>query len=176
MSKVLESMAQEGIATGLVTLCGRKIEFCDGCEACWETGKCHQKDDVPEILEKMGGADAIIIGSPVYFGSVSAQTKALMDRTVQIYNPSHGKRLDGKIGAAVAVGNRRTGGQEHAISLIHNYFLINGMLVVGDGASSCHFGAMGVADARGEIEKDAAALAAAQHLGKMVAKAMKSRK
>ncbi|MGM9597584.1 MAG: flavodoxin family protein [Eubacteriales bacterium] len=60
----------------------KKIGYCRACYACKSTGICAIKDDMPEILQKMIDADVIVLSSPVYFYSVSAQLKTLIDRTV----------------------------------------------------------------------------------------------
>ncbi len=60
----------------------KKIGYCKGCYACEGTGVCAIKDDMAEILQKMIDADVIVFASPVYFYSIDAQLKALIDRTV----------------------------------------------------------------------------------------------
>ncbi|MGM9680713.1 MAG: flavodoxin family protein [Eubacteriales bacterium] len=58
-----------------------KIAPCLACYAC-KRGACIQKDDMARVLQKMIEADVLVLASPVYFYSVSAQLKALIDRTV----------------------------------------------------------------------------------------------
>ena len=60
----------------------KKIGYCNACYGCRKTGKCVIKDDMAEILEKMHWADVIVMASPVYFYSIDAQMKALIDRTL----------------------------------------------------------------------------------------------
>lgn len=60
----------------------KNIGYCRGCYACKESGKCVIKDDMAEVLQKMIDADVIVLASPVYFYSIDAQLKALIDRTV----------------------------------------------------------------------------------------------
>ena len=50
-----------------------------------DDGKCVSKDDVAEILDKMIGADAIVMATPVYFYTMDAQMKTLIDRTYPQY-------------------------------------------------------------------------------------------
>jgi len=60
-----------------------KIGFCNACYYCKTSGgACVIKDDMAEVLQKMIDADVIVLASPVYFYSVDAQLKALIDRTV----------------------------------------------------------------------------------------------
>ena len=60
----------------------RKIGYCRACYACRDTGVCAIKDDMAEVLQKMIDADVLVLASPVYFYSIDAQLKALIDRTV----------------------------------------------------------------------------------------------
>lgn len=60
----------------------KNIGFCRGCYACKKNGVCAIKDDMAEILQKMIDADVLVLASPVYFYSVDAQLKAVIDRTV----------------------------------------------------------------------------------------------
>jgi multimeric flavodoxin WrbA len=63
----------------------KRIGYCTGCYACQKTGKCVQKDDAREVIDKMLAADVIVLATPVYFYTVCAQLKALIDRTVVIF-------------------------------------------------------------------------------------------
>jgi len=61
----------------------KKIGFCNACYYCKTSGgECAVKDDMAGILQKMIDADVIVLASPVYFYSINAQLKALIDRTV----------------------------------------------------------------------------------------------
>ena len=60
----------------------KNIGFCTGCYACKKTGVCAIKDDMAEVLQKMIDAEVIVLASPVYFYSICAQLKAVIDRTV----------------------------------------------------------------------------------------------
>ena len=60
----------------------KNIDFCRACYACRGTGVCAIKDDMAEVLQKMIDADVLVLASPVYFYSIDAQLKALIDRTV----------------------------------------------------------------------------------------------
>ena len=71
---------EAGNRVELLSLKGKKIQYCIGCLACIKTGKCVQKDDAPEIMEKLRQADVLVIASPVYFYGLSAQLKAVIDR------------------------------------------------------------------------------------------------
>lgn len=61
----------------------KKVAPCSGCYYCTESGGvCVHRDDMAEILQKMIDADVLVLASPVYFYSVCAQLKAVIDRTV----------------------------------------------------------------------------------------------
>ena len=73
---------ESGHHTELVFLRDKKIGYCLACYHCKENGICAIKDDMADILDKMNVADVIVMASPVYFYSIDAQMKALIDRTV----------------------------------------------------------------------------------------------
>lgn len=58
------------------------IGYCNACYACRETGECVLRDGMAVVLDAMHWADVIVLASPVYFYSVDAQMKAVIDRTV----------------------------------------------------------------------------------------------
>ena len=61
----------------------KKIDYCHACYYCQKSGgECAIKDDMADVLQKMINADVIVLASPVYFYSIDAQLKALIDRTV----------------------------------------------------------------------------------------------
>ena len=76
---------EAGHTVELIRLHTKKMGFCTACYACKKTGVCVQKDDMAEILEKMGAADVIVLSTPVYFYQMTAQMKTLIDRTMASY-------------------------------------------------------------------------------------------
>ncbi len=89
---------------------------------------------VDELLKYEG----IVIGSPTYYGTMSAQIKQLLDDSVKF----HGK-LDGKVGAAFSSSANIGGGNETTILDILNAMLIHGMIIQGD-PSGDHYGAVSI--------------------------------
>ncbi|CAB3289428.1 NADPH-dependent FMN reductase [Methanocaldococcus lauensis] len=166
----LNAIAEEGIETEFISLAGKELNPCLGCNICKEIGYCQIIDDIEPILEKMKEADGIILGSPVYFGGVSAQLKMLMDRSRPL---RIGFQLRNKVGGAIAVGASRNGGQETTIQQIHNFFLIHSMIVVGDNDPTAHYGGTGVGKSPRDCEKDEIGLETARNLGKKVAEVIK---
>ena len=77
-----------------IFLRAKKIAPCSACYYCKEHGgKCAIADDMGVILDKMQAADVIVMASPVYFYSVSAQMKALIDRCVARWTAISGKEF-----------------------------------------------------------------------------------
>jgi multimeric flavodoxin WrbA len=69
-----------------ILLKDRKINYCTGCGACKKNeGRCVHNDDMAEILEKMVAANGIVLATPVYFYTMNAQMKVLIDRTFSRY-------------------------------------------------------------------------------------------
>lgn len=93
-----------------------------------------------EVYSGFEWADAILIGTPVYQGTLSGQTKVVFDR-MRAFSAGNPHALRGKIGAAVADGGDRIGGQELAIRSIVDFYLINEMIPVGGGAFGANLGA-----------------------------------
>lgn len=76
--------AQEaGHEVETVRVAAKKIAPCSACYFCKDhDGECVHKDDMAQLLQKMIDADVLVLASPVYFYSISAQLKAVIDRTV----------------------------------------------------------------------------------------------
>lgn len=73
---------EAGSSVELLYVRDKKINYCIACYHCKKEGICSIKDDMAEILDKMDKADVIVMASPVYFYSINAQMKALIDRVV----------------------------------------------------------------------------------------------
>jgi len=112
--------------------------------------------NVDELLEY----DALIIGSPTYYGTMSAEIKKLLDESVKF----HGK-LEGKIGAAFASSANVAGGNETTILDILNAMLIHGMITQGDPLGD-HYGPVAIGS------PDSRALKECARMGLRVAKLM----
>ena len=88
-----EGAKEAGNEVEKVRIADLKIGYCTGCYACQKTGKCAIKDDAQGVIVKMMAADVIVLASPVYFYSICAQLKALIDRTVVVYPNLTNKRF-----------------------------------------------------------------------------------
>lgn len=76
-----------------IRIAERKIGYCTACYACKKNHECVQKDDMAEILNKMIDADVIVLATPVYFYTMCAQMKTLIDRTLPRYTEISGKEF-----------------------------------------------------------------------------------
>ncbi len=129
-----------GSETAYFSAHGRKLNFCIHCDYCIREKKgCIHNDDMAEVYEKLRWADALIIGTPVYQGMVSGQTKVIMDRCRAIA-ASDIHFIRNKPGAALAVGGDRIGGQEPSIQAILNFYVINEAIPVGGGSFGANLG------------------------------------
>jgi multimeric flavodoxin WrbA len=77
-----------------ISLREKEINYCTGCASCVNGNKgCSQKDDMNEILEKMISSDVIVMATPVYFYTMCAQMKTLIDRTCARYTEINNKEF-----------------------------------------------------------------------------------
>ncbi len=122
-----------------------KIPFCVCCSSpCNKT--CYADTLLDEAFEKVTKADFVIFGSPVYFGSMSAQLKAFFDKTRDIRAK---KAWLAKPMAAVTSGATKYGGQERTLDAIHSCALVLGMSPIGNSSefTAGHFGVSATAPA-----------------------------
>jgi multimeric flavodoxin WrbA len=161
INHLFRELEKEGIETELVQLSGKEIRGCIACYKCVENKdqRCSVKNDVAnECIEKMIGAEGIILGSPTYFTDVTAEMKALIDRAgfVSIAN---GGMFKNKVGAAVVAVRRA--GASHTLDTINHFFLGNQMIIPGQ--------SLAVGREKGEVEKDKEGMQAVKTLGKRTA-------
>jgi len=140
LNEALRMLKEQGFETQFWTVRGKWVDFCAHCDYCLKNKECVVQDDVQELYTLLIEAKGIIFASPVYNGGVSAQIKALMDRTRALVAADKNV-FRGKIGMGIAVGGDRNGGQEFALMQIHSFFLINGMVPVGGGFFGANLGA-----------------------------------
>ena len=79
----MRGAAEAGNETEKIRVAEKKIGYCTACYYCQTSGGvCAKKDDMAQLLQKIIDADVIVLASPVYFYSISAQLKTVIDRTV----------------------------------------------------------------------------------------------
>jgi len=89
----MQGADESGHAVEKIFLRDKDIQYCVACYACRGKGDCCQKDDMQDILTKMIAADVIVMASPVYFYTIDAQMKTLIDRCVARYTEIVNKEL-----------------------------------------------------------------------------------
>jgi multimeric flavodoxin WrbA len=124
LTEALKGARQEGAEVELYSVSGKTIKPCDGCRTCTEAGKCHIQDDMQELYPKLLAADGIIFGTPVYFYSMAAQAKTIIDRTMVTGHPD--MSLANKVGGIVAVAG--SFGLASAVKDLYFYIITRRML------------------------------------------------
>ncbi|WP_027623257.1 flavodoxin family protein [Clostridium lundense] len=81
VNKFIEGIGGE---VDIVNVYDKKVSPCVDCKYCYTKEQCAIKDDMQEIYAKINDSDVIVIASPMYFSSVTAPMKAIIDR-LQIY-------------------------------------------------------------------------------------------
>jgi multimeric flavodoxin WrbA len=126
---VLQELERGGVDTELLEVSDLRIDFCRSCNRCLRKTECSiRDDDMPMVGQKMLAADAIIIGSPVYFSNVTSRLKLFMDRTRWMHMAEN--LLDGKLGAALTCAGLRNGGQEITQLILERFLQGHGLRVV----------------------------------------------
>ena len=98
LKPAIESAQKAGASVSTMCLADYTVRPCCGCGQCHKVGTCPLTDDFAKFSEAMSAADGILLASPNYVFSVSAQTKALLDRST---GPLHCQAFEGKYAAAV---------------------------------------------------------------------------
>ena len=142
LKRALEELeSEDSFETIFISVRDKDISPCTHCNDCVETkGKCSIRDDMDEIYDALREADGIILASPVHFGSISAQLKAVIDRCQAMIMED----LDifkNKVGISIVVGGDRSGGQELAIQQINTFYLLNKIIPLSGGSFGANLGA-----------------------------------
>lgn len=148
LEKGLEQARAMGARTDIIhtgeVLKGMEIPFCTVCtNPC--KGVCSVGTPMEQVLDMLREADGLMIGSPVYFGSITGQLKAFWDKLRCLRGE---KKLLNTVGGAVSVGATRFGGQEGTLTMIHQMMLVQGMTIIGGGQADHDCGHYGVAAQR----------------------------
>lgn len=160
LGTVTEQLAAAGIGSETLELAGTSLRGCTACMSCWQRQdrRCILEDDpLNSLLEKIFTADGLLLGSPTYFGDITAELKALIDRSGMVAR-ANGQLLSRKVGAGVVAVRRA--GSLHALATLQNFFLINDMVVTGSS-----YWNLGIGREPGEVTADAEGMAAMERLG-----------
>ena len=142
----LEVLESHGIETEFITLAGKKILTCNACKGCFGKPECVLEDDFGPVFRAMMESDGFIVGSPVYFGSATAELTALLDRAGYIAR-KNGNLFSRKIGGPITVARRA--GQNFTLAQLLLWYMINGMIVPGSSYWNIAFG-----KSKGEVMGD----------------------
>lgn len=162
LNTLLEPARDAGFDTEIYQIGGKLLHGCKGCRICRESGKpeCVFKDDVMnDVIKKMIEADAIVIGSPVYFADVTSEIKSLIDRAG--YCTLGNRLLKHKIGAGVSV-MRRAGGVR-TVDTINHFLMISEMVIPGS-----TYWNHGIGGPKGSVADDAEGLRNMRNLGENI--------
>jgi len=160
----LSELERENIATELIQLAGQEIRGCGACFVCMKRKDCRcsiESDPVNGYIESMTAADGILLGSPTYFGDITANMKALIERTGMV-GRANGDLYRRKVGAGV-VAVRRAGAM-HAFSSLNHFFTIGQMIIVGSS-----YWNIGIGREAGAVDKDEEGLNTMRQLGQNMA-------
>ena len=156
----LDEVEKEGIQTKIIHVGGKPVHGCRGCMKCVENQDraCVITNDVVNIcIEEMIKADGIIIASPTYFADMTAETKALIDRSGFVTRVN-GDLLSRKAGAAISVARRA--GAICTIDAIQHFFTINDMVTIGS-----TYWNMAIGRAPGDVDSDEEGIETMRRLG-----------
>jgi multimeric flavodoxin WrbA len=155
-------LAAAGARCETIVLGDRDVRYCLGHDECEDWEECPIADDAEDILARMWAADGVIVGSPVYGGTMSGQLKVLFDRSCHRYN--HRVKLRATVLGLLAV-SAETGLDETLEALEH-------VLVKRFAAPPLIVRARGLAMYAGDAARNAELLADARSLGRVMAEAL----
>lgn len=125
LSEVAGQLGKHDIKTEILSLGPGMVHGCTGCGACKQSGRCvFAEDIVNEAIEKIAGADGLIVGSPVYFASANGACIAALDRIFMAGRPGFAHK------PAAAVVSARRAGTTATFDELNKYFTIAKMPVV----------------------------------------------
>ncbi|MFW9988375.1 MAG: flavodoxin family protein [Candidatus Odinarchaeota archaeon] len=129
----------------LIQLAGKTINSCLSCYNCFKNkdNKCVQNDDLNENYAKMVKADAIILGTPVYFGDATGKMRSFIERAGFVAMANN-RPLKRKIGAII-IAKRRQGGIQ-ALNTLNFFLYISEIIIAGY--------AIGIGTFPGEVQND----------------------
>jgi multimeric flavodoxin WrbA len=164
LNLVLEELEKEGVEMELIQLAGETLSGCIACYKCAEN-KDHKcavvKDRMNDYITKMKESQGILLGSPTYISDMTANMKALIERSTLV-SRFNGDLFKRKVGAAVIAVRRA--GATHVLSSMNFFFLINQMIIPGSS-----YWNMGIGRNPGEVKNDAEGIQTMKTLGENMA-------
>jgi multimeric flavodoxin WrbA len=118
IDQALAELASRGIETEKIVLNEYKIGPCQAHNNCGSFTECQQQDDAPAIVDKFAKAEGVIVASPTYFATISAQMKTFMDRTIFLFR--HNMVPAARCAGIIAIAGR--GGADEAAREMNKFF------------------------------------------------------
>ncbi len=167
LDRCLNSAERNGAETEKFVLNSMKFIACQECAEITKDGRCKIKDDMQNIYPAVEQADAVVVASPVFFGSLSAQTKMMIDRFqcqwLGLYFYKTYKIVKRKSGVFLCVaGTDRKDFFDNAKAIIKNFF-------VTAGASYKHELFCPLTDEKGSVNSHADCLERVEEIGRLIA-------
>ena len=155
---ILERCTEAGLETEFISLSGKDIKPCTGCESCKIERTCiAAEDDWAPIIDKVLDCQILILGGPTYYYDINGHLKNFIDRTYSLY---HDRRLAGKIGVGVTCS--ADSGGNRALQTIEGFFSAHEFSYAG--------GVAGKGYLPGEVLNDIHAVQKAQKIGDKIVK------
>ena len=164
-------LEREGIQTELIQLAGEHLQGCGACYRCFKQKdqRCSvDSDPVNGFIAKMAAADGILLGSPTYFADVTANMKALIERTGMVAR-ANGDLYQRKVGAGIVAVRR--GGAMHTFNSLNHFFTIGQMIIVGSS-----YWNIGIGREPGAVSSDEEGIKTMRQLGQNMAWVLKKLK
>ncbi len=89
LNEVIKGLQSQNVEVEKIMLGRLKFDPCIACDDCAKTGHCYKQDDLTNIYDKFNNSDIIVIGSPMYFNSITAITKAMVDRCQSFWSSKY---------------------------------------------------------------------------------------
>lgn len=160
LTELEQALAAEGVEYERIEVGNKEIRGCVACGFCRTHGRCVFNDIVNEVAPKFAQADAIVVGTPVYYASASGQIRCFMDRLFFSTSGVFDKTM--KVGAAV-ISSRRAGSTS-AMDELNKYFSISSMPI----ACSTYWNEVHGQVAE-QVEQDPEGLQTMRNLGRNIA-------
>lgn len=158
-----DAIEENGCIAEIISFRGKKFTSCIACGKCKECiGECAIDDGLNEIIDRIKGADGLIVASPVYFGTARGDMMSAIQRIAMV---SYGgdRFLSGMVGGPIVVARR--GGQTATIQELLMFYFINDMIVAGSDYWNMAFGKL-----PGDVKSDTEGLETVIKFGANVAR------
>ena len=109
LNYLLDGVLEIGLDVKKIYIGNKKVSSCTGCGYCEREGQCVIKDDMKEIYEEFDSRDIFILSAPLYFNSLNAKTKAVIDRCQKYWSIKYAlgesyKNTEDRMGIFLSVG------------------------------------------------------------------------